>query len=380
MRFVVPLVSVALLLPVLGGCASGEGGRRGGAAGSDASVENDAGRLDGGGTGGLDGGPRDSMVSPAMDAGTGSDAGMTECSRDSDCDDGEPCTTDACGPDGRCTRADSPDGTPCNADDDGCTEGDACAAGACAAGAAVSCDDGLPCTTDRCVSTGADTHSCEQVVSAGSCLVDGMCYAAGASPGSNACQVCDPTSDSTAWSDDDGATCNDGDSCTTSDRCSGGACTGTPRSDAYEPNETRGTSHDLGSVSDTASYPRASFTAMLYPAADEDWYRFHDSDDFGGAIYPRVELQNIPAGTDYDLCAYIECDSTFLSLSCTAGNAHTLGGLEGCCSRAAGSASENVRINHDCSGSDDSATVHVRVWRYSGGPSCESYTVRWGDD
>ncbi len=95
------------------------------------------------------------------------------------CDDGDPCTADACDPesnacafsplaacacdvdadcvaDGPCMAATCVDGfcvdTPvagaCD-DGDACTTGDTCTAGACV-GAAASCDDGLPCTVDSC--------------------------------------------------------------------------------------------------------------------------------------------------------------------------------------------------------------------------------------
>jgi hypothetical protein len=65
------------------------------------------------------------------------------CTLPSECDDGDPCTTDACTA-GACTF------TPVSCDDgDGCTD-DACAGGACQS-TARTCDDGLDCTADACV-------------------------------------------------------------------------------------------------------------------------------------------------------------------------------------------------------------------------------------
>ncbi len=69
------------------------------------------------------------------------------------CDDGDPCTTDACAL-GTCTHVAHSDG--CD-DGDGCTSGDRCTGGVCA-GTANGCDDANGCTTDACVS-GACRHA-----------------------------------------------------------------------------------------------------------------------------------------------------------------------------------------------------------------------------
>ena len=63
------------------------------------------------------------------------------------CADGNPCTTDECEATAGCTNA--PNTLPCS-DDNACTEGDACAGGACVSGAAPSCDDTDGCTVDAC--------------------------------------------------------------------------------------------------------------------------------------------------------------------------------------------------------------------------------------
>ena len=66
------------------------------------------------------------------------------------CDDGQPCTKDACDAKaGTCTFTPLATGTSCN-DGDACTVGESCtAAGACV-GKAKSCDDANPCTDDVC--------------------------------------------------------------------------------------------------------------------------------------------------------------------------------------------------------------------------------------
>jgi hypothetical protein len=88
------------------------------------------------------------------------------------CDDGDPCTADACDPaTGQCVVAGSAcddgdectqdlcgaagcqhvllTGAPCD-DADACTSGEACRAGRCEGGTAVTCDDGDACTADAC--------------------------------------------------------------------------------------------------------------------------------------------------------------------------------------------------------------------------------------
>lgn len=75
-------------------------------------------------------------------------------------DDGNPCTFDDC--DEFAGVSHTPlTGTPCDADHDGCTVGDACANGTCVAGAAPDCSplDG-ECRQGRCLSESATTFEC----------------------------------------------------------------------------------------------------------------------------------------------------------------------------------------------------------------------------
>ncbi len=66
-----------------------------------------------------------------------------------DCDDGESCTRDSCDPVRGCVNTPATDGTNCGAAD--LCRGEAlCAAGRCQAGAPRDCDDGDPCTDDSC--------------------------------------------------------------------------------------------------------------------------------------------------------------------------------------------------------------------------------------
>ncbi len=65
------------------------------------------------------------------------------------CDDGNPCTIDACDPEtGKCNNYPE-DGTICD-DGDGCTEYDICDSGKCRGGELRTCDDKEACTSDSC--------------------------------------------------------------------------------------------------------------------------------------------------------------------------------------------------------------------------------------
>ncbi len=111
------------------------------------------------------------------------------------------------------------------------------------------CDDGDSCTTDRCLSTGV----CSSTPREGVCKVDGVCWDDGASAPGSVCQVCDTSKAVNAWTPvvcDDGdpctdgkcdaqsgcfhvaaadeTPCDDGVACTTDDRCVGGQCVATP--------------------------------------------------------------------------------------------------------------------------------------------------------
>jgi hypothetical protein len=115
----------------------------------------------------------------------------------------------------------TPDDTnPC-ADGLFCNGPESCASGACVAGAPPCADDGLACTTTCDEPTGA----CN-AVSAGSCLIEGACHAAGEVRPANGCQECDPAVTQTAWTTDDTNACDDADACTSGDACGGGVCAG----------------------------------------------------------------------------------------------------------------------------------------------------------
>jgi hypothetical protein len=77
----------------------------------------------------------------------------------------------------------------------------------------VSCDDGVPCTIDRC------DMGCTHELADGVCLIGGVCYEHGQANPANECQVCDVTQATLTWSPrPDNTTCSGG-------TCQGGICT-----------------------------------------------------------------------------------------------------------------------------------------------------------
>ncbi|HSA21447.1 MAG TPA: hypothetical protein P5076_08365 [Myxococcota bacterium] len=174
------------------------------------------------------------------------------------CDDDEACTLDTCLGDGTCRNdlveevciidgACVPGGAPhpadaCQAclpavdpdhwsqldpgsacdDGDACSSGDQCLAGTCQ-GTPYGCGDDLDCTEDLCLGDG----TCSNVLSAGACVIEGVCRAADEPNPTNPCETCAPDSDPGNWSAlPDDSPCEDGDPCSIDDACHQGVCEG----------------------------------------------------------------------------------------------------------------------------------------------------------
>ena len=130
------------------------------------------------------------------------------------CDDGNPCTEDACAADG-CASAPLPDRTACApyADALGICLGGTCTPVECLAGA--DCDDGNACNGSE------------------GCSADGGCLP-GTAPscgGGSACALplCDPARGCVLEPAADGTACSDGDKSTIADQCVAGSCVGMPK-------------------------------------------------------------------------------------------------------------------------------------------------------
>lgn len=162
------------------------------------------------------------------------------------CDDADPCTLDSCDLQTQeCSNEVLADGSSCDADSDGCTQGDACWGGVCSPGANVECAGGGPCRTAICVSDSAETWSCDVLfTAAGTACNDGLfctvgdqcsdeglceptgsytCAAAGSGCQIGVCNEALTTCD--YFMQGDGTPCDaDGDGCTQGDSCTLGAC------------------------------------------------------------------------------------------------------------------------------------------------------------
>ncbi|MCB9740243.1 MAG: hypothetical protein H6747_13365 [Deltaproteobacteria bacterium] len=158
------------------------------------------------------------------------------------CDDGNPCTADACEAGTGCVHLAAP--ATCDADGDPCTGPDSCVGKVCVAGAAQACDDGNPCTVDGCdKATGACVHD-GAAASGLPCDADGTACTPGDACKAGSCEAgtplnCDDDNVCTADLCESGvgcvhlaapATCDaDSDACTGPDSCVGKACVAGPK-------------------------------------------------------------------------------------------------------------------------------------------------------
>lgn len=149
------------------------------------------------------------------------------CAVDADCDDLDPCTTDACLA-SQCTH--SGNGSCCTSDA-GCDDQNLCTTDKCTGSGctndAKACDDGLACTNDSC---DAKTGQCVFAPLPGACAIDGFCRTNGEVSTANACQSCNATKNQTGWTVLLAAPCDDGSACTGKDACdAAGKCVGIPK-------------------------------------------------------------------------------------------------------------------------------------------------------
>ena len=118
-----------------------------------------------------------------------SDVDGVECVIDGDCagyfGDLAVCVVAVCDNDtGTCAQADAAGGTSCD-DGDTCTQGDVCLAGACLAGAAITCEDANPCTADVCDSATGCVYSFNEAPcdDGDACTVEDVCFEGGCTQG-----------------------------------------------------------------------------------------------------------------------------------------------------------------------------------------------------
>ena len=152
-----------------------------------------------------------------------------------DCDDGQPCTTDNCDKVLGCQHSNN--SNACN-DGNACTVGDVCSGGSCVPGAKTVCDDGNACTVDSC---NASTGNCLYAIQfAASCSDGNACSSSDTCDANGSCvgsavtcndglvctsDSCNPASGCVYAANTIG--CDDGNACTINDTCGGGVCLGT---------------------------------------------------------------------------------------------------------------------------------------------------------
>jgi len=160
--------------------------------------------------------------------------------KNTSCPSSDPCLLGTCVDGKGCIEKAIPDGTKC---DDGvfCTGDDRCEGGECSPGPVLKCNDGNPCTIDACLMTAGCKNSPSQpgipcddgdpCTTKDICL-EGECVGgSGGAAASNPCLVvkCDPATGKTEISNKaDGTPCKDGAPCTWGDACTAGKCVGTP--------------------------------------------------------------------------------------------------------------------------------------------------------
>ena len=155
---------------------------------------------------------------PAKETCNGKDDDCDGQVDESACDDGNPCTEDACNLSlGGCLFAQVT--KPCN-DGDVCSTDDTCVAGKCQ-GSAVNCDDGDGCTLDTCDAK-AIKAGCQHGPNPGaSCNDKDPCTGGDSCMPQGASLVC------TGIALAEGASCSDGNPCTLKAACTSGKCKAT---------------------------------------------------------------------------------------------------------------------------------------------------------
>ncbi|MFQ5699478.1 MAG: hypothetical protein ACE5IL_14495 [Myxococcota bacterium] len=144
------------------------------------------------------------------------------------CDDGNPCTVDRCSSTG-CIHTPAADGLVC---DDGFanTIGDACFSGVCVGTVPQ-------CTSDADCADGDVCDGTEQCIG-GSCVAGSALRCSAAAQGACMVGTCDPQLGCTATPAADGTQCDDGMASTLNDTCTAGVCAGTPLSVSVTANRS----------------------------------------------------------------------------------------------------------------------------------------------
>ncbi|MBW2463642.1 MAG: hypothetical protein JRH11_18470 [Deltaproteobacteria bacterium] len=165
-------------------------------------------------------------------------------------------------------------------------------------------------------------------------------------------------------------TCGDGRMCTETNQC---ACT----VDAAEPNDLEIQAFMLGDFPDTPDTEMTFSAYTLDSDTDVDLYRVRVRDTASANPTVRVELRNIPAGSNFELGAWYRCDAGGDATRCDAGtNATDLTlGPAGCLSEETGIMPERVQLQSFCDTDDDSGNVIIQVRSTTWMNACMPYEL-----
>jgi len=133
-----------------------------------------------------------------------------------------------------------------------------------------------------------------------------------------------------------------------------------------EPNDTIDKAFELDPIDDCDDLSKL-VVATLGDATDVDWYRFEGSDKAGCVVDPTLGFS---ANAALRLCVFFECHRGTAMIECPAGAVpDSANMLSGCCGSAPFAA------GLDCGGSDDAATVYIRVDQAAA--ACEPYLITY---
>jgi hypothetical protein len=133
----------------------------------------------------------------------------------------------------------------------------------------------------------------------------------------------------------------------------------------------------LGELSDTPDSSGVYGEMSLDSAEDIDWVYFGISDDFDFTNPDiTVTLDQVPAGSTYELSAFYMCSNGSGGTTCTGGTPITDPGPG--CKTTAGSAQGQLRLATLCGGltSDASGSLFVRVRSTTWSGLCNPYRLR----
>lgn len=159
--------------------------------------------------------------------------------------------------------------------------------------------------------------------------------------------------------------------------CIDGRCVCTP--DPGEPgNDSRSSSPNLGSFADGDDPPDHEYgEGAIGREGDVDWVRYRILDTYDVPIGSNpdllVTLDRVPADSTYTLSAFYVCDSGGDSTSCAQGSADNEIGRG--CTRTGITSAGAVRLETECSGSDESGTLYVRVRAETWSGTCEAHRL-----